>query len=95
MYLGHQSLEEAGEAFVLGHIGQDHRKPLSGLSKFLFWMRVLMTSSGADTTSGGGRAGDGGDEILEPGCFVVVLQLEKELLRERRTAEELTEKIVS
>lgn len=26
-------------------------KPLSGLSKFLFWMRVLMTSSGADTTS--------------------------------------------
>ena len=27
------------------------RMPLSGLSKFLFWMRVLMTSSGAETTS--------------------------------------------
>jgi hypothetical protein len=26
-------------------------KPLSGFSKFLFWMRVLMTSRGADTTS--------------------------------------------
>ena len=26
-------------------------KPLSGLSKFLFWMRVLMTSRGAETTS--------------------------------------------
>lgn len=27
------------------------RKPLSGLSKLRFWMRVLMTSRGADTTS--------------------------------------------
>lgn len=27
------------------------RKPLSGLSKLRFWMRVLMTSSGAETTS--------------------------------------------
>ena len=26
-------------------------KPLSGFSKFLFWMRVLMTSRGAETTS--------------------------------------------
>jgi hypothetical protein len=26
-------------------------KPLSGFSKFLFWIRVLMTSRGADTTS--------------------------------------------
>lgn len=25
------------------------RKPLSGFSKLRFWMRVLMTSSGADT----------------------------------------------
>jgi hypothetical protein len=25
------------------------RNPLSGLSKFLFWMRVLTTSSGAET----------------------------------------------
>lgn len=25
--------------------------PLSGFSKFLFWMRVLMTSRGAETTS--------------------------------------------
>lgn len=25
-------------------------KPLSGFSKFLFWIRVLMTSRGADTT---------------------------------------------
>lgn len=25
--------------------------PLSGFSKFRFWMRVLMTSRGADTTS--------------------------------------------
>jgi hypothetical protein len=25
--------------------------PPSGLSKFLFWMRVLMTSRGAETTS--------------------------------------------
>ena len=25
--------------------------PLSGLSKFLFWMRVWMTSRGAETTS--------------------------------------------
>ena len=27
------------------------RKPLSGLSKLRFWMRVLITSSGAETTS--------------------------------------------
>lgn len=27
------------------------RKPLSGLSKFLFWILVLMTSSGAETMS--------------------------------------------
>lgn len=27
------------------------RMPLSGLSKFRFWMRVLMTSSGAETSS--------------------------------------------
>lgn len=27
------------------------RKPLSGFSKFLFWILVLMTSSGAETTS--------------------------------------------
>ena len=27
------------------------RKPLSGLSKLRFWMRVLMTSRGADTRS--------------------------------------------
>ena len=27
------------------------RKPLSGFSKFLFWMRVLMTSRGAETRS--------------------------------------------
>lgn len=27
------------------------RKPLSGLSKLRFWIRVLMTSSGAETTS--------------------------------------------
>jgi hypothetical protein len=26
-------------------------KPLSGFSKFLFWIRVLMTSRGAETTS--------------------------------------------
>jgi hypothetical protein len=26
-------------------------KPLSGFSKFLFWMRVLMTSRGAETSS--------------------------------------------
>jgi hypothetical protein len=26
-------------------------KPLSGFSKFLFWMRVLITSRGAETTS--------------------------------------------
>ena len=26
-------------------------KPLSGLSKFLFWMRVLITSRGAETIS--------------------------------------------
>lgn len=25
-------------------------KPLSGFSKFLFWMRVLITSRGAETT---------------------------------------------
>ena len=27
------------------------RNPLSGLSKFRFWILVLITSSGADTTS--------------------------------------------
>jgi hypothetical protein len=27
------------------------RKPLSGFSKLRFWMRVLMTSSGAETMS--------------------------------------------
>ena len=27
------------------------RKPLSGLSKLRFWIRVLITSSGAETTS--------------------------------------------
>ena len=27
------------------------RKPLSGFSKLRFWMRVLMTSRGAETTS--------------------------------------------
>jgi hypothetical protein len=27
------------------------RKPLSGFSKFLFWIRVLMTSRGAETRS--------------------------------------------
>lgn len=27
------------------------RKPLSGFSKFLFWIRVLITSSGAETSS--------------------------------------------
>ena len=27
------------------------RKPLSGFSKLRFWIRVLMTSRGADTTS--------------------------------------------
>jgi hypothetical protein len=26
------------------------RNPLSGFSKFLFWIRVLMTSNGAETT---------------------------------------------
>lgn len=26
------------------------RKPLSGFSKFLFWIRVLMTSRGAETS---------------------------------------------
>ena len=48
--MGTRPLEKAVGPSFLAMLAR-MRKPLSGLSKLRFWMRVLMTSSGADTTS--------------------------------------------
>ena len=86
--LGHQSLEEGRETLVPGHVGQDAEAALGVV-------KVSVLDTGLDDVERGGheergrRAGDGGDEVLEPGGLVVVVEGEDELLGERGTAEEL------
>ena len=48
--LGTSPLKKAEKPSFLAMLDR-MRKPLSGFSKFRFWIRVLMTSSGAETTS--------------------------------------------
>lgn len=48
--LGTRPLKKAPAPSFLAMLAR-MRKPLSGFSKLRFWMRVLMTSRGADTTS--------------------------------------------
>jgi hypothetical protein len=48
--LGTRPLKKLGRPSFLAMLARI-LKPLSGLSKLRFWIRVLMTSSGAETTS--------------------------------------------
>lgn len=86
--LGSQSLEEASDAFVLRHVGQDSE---SGLGV----IEVAVLDTGLDHVERSrhdeGRAGaaDGSDEVLSPGCRVVLLQAVDVFLGKSRATEKL------
>ena len=73
-----------------GHVGQDLETAL-GVVKVLVLDASLDDVEGRRHDQRGRRAGDGGDEVLEPRRLVVVLQREEELLGKGRTAEQLWE----
>lgn len=87
-YLGNEALEETRQTLVLGHVGQNPEAALGVV-------KVTVLDTGLDDVERRGddergrRAGDGGDEVLEPGGLVVVLEVEEVLLGESRASEEL------
>lgn len=89
-YLGNQSLEEAGRALVLGHVGQDSEATLGVV-------KVAVLDSGLDDIerSGDDKRGRGtsnrGNEVLEPAGLVVVLEVEEVLLGKGRTTKQLVQ----
>lgn len=86
--LGGQTLEEAGSALVLHHVGDDAQAGLGVLE-------VAVLDAGLDHVKRGGHdqggrsTGNGGNEVLAPGGLVVVLQTVDVLLGESRSTEEL------
>lgn len=87
-YLGNQTLEESGGTLILHHVGNDSETTL-GVLKVAVLDTGLDDVEGSGDEEGGGGTGDGGDEVLEPRGLVVVLELEKVLLCEGGTTEEL------
>lgn len=86
--LGHETLEEGAGALVLGHVGQDAEARLGVV-------KVAVLDAGLDDIEGGRNdkrrrsAGDGGDEVLEPRCLVVVVEAKEKFLRKGGTTKEL------
>lgn len=92
-HLGHETLEEARHALLLGHVGQNPEAALRVVE-------VPVLDTGLDDVQRrrdderGRRTGDGGDEVLEPRGLVVVLELEEIFLGEGRATEELPRVLV-
>lgn len=86
--LGRQALEEAGEALVLGHRGDDPETRLGVLE-------VAGLDTGLDDIErrgddkGGTSTSDGGDEVLRPRGRVVVLEAVDVFLGKSGTTEKL------
>lgn len=87
-YLGNKTLEEAGESFVLGHVGENSEPALG-----VFEVAVLNT--GLDDVQRGRNnqrsrsTCNRGNEVLEPRGLVVVFETEHELLGKGRATEQL------
>lgn len=87
-HLRHQTLEEAGEAFFAGHVGQDLEAAL-GVVKVAVLDARLDDVQGRRHDEGGRSTADRGDKVLVPGGLVVVLKTKDELLGKGRATEEL------
>lgn len=87
--LGYKALEKRAGTFVLDHIRDD-----SGTALRVLEVSVLDTSfddvQGSGDDEGCAGAEDGGDEVLAPGCGVVVLEGEDVFFREGGATEELS-----
>jgi hypothetical protein len=87
-HLRNQAFEEAGEAFMSRHVGKNLKSAL-----WIFEVTILdsrlddIERSRHNQRRRGSR--NRGDEVLEPGGFVVVLKAEKKLFGKCRAAEEL------
>lgn len=87
-YLGNQSLEETRETLVLGHVAQDSETTLGVVEVAVLDTGLDNIERSRDNERGSGT-GNRGNEVLEPGGLVVVLEMEDPLLGESRTTEEL------
>ena len=87
--LRRQTLEESSGAFVLHHVGDNTEAGLGVLE-----VAVLNTGfnhvEGSGDDEGGAGTADGGDEVLGPRSFVVVLQTVDVFLGESRSTEKLS-----
>lgn len=72
--LGGQSLEEAAEAFLLRHVGDDAETALLNLEVSVLYPG-LDNIHGCGDDDGGTGTCNGSDKVLAPGCFVVVFHL--------------------
>lgn len=90
-YLGDESLEEAAEALVLGHVGQNSEAAL-GVVEVAVLDSGLDDIEGSRNNQGGRGTGNGGDKVLEPAGLVVVLKVEEVLLGKGRTTEQLSQR---
>lgn len=86
--LGGETLEEAGRALVLEHLGDNLEARLG-----VFEVAVLDTGldniEGSRHNQGCASTTDRGDEVLAPGSLVVIGQFVNFFLGESRSAEEL------
>jgi hypothetical protein len=77
--LGCQALEEGSESLVLHHVGNDSEAALGVLEISVLDTGLDDIERGRDQERGGGT-GDRGDEVLRPGCRVVVAEFVEVLL---------------
>lgn len=87
-YLGNESLEETGETFVAGHVGENAEAALGVLKVAVLDTSLDNIERGGDDERSRGTS-NGGDKVLEPSGLIVILQVEEVLLGKGRTTEEL------
>lgn len=88
-YLGDQSLKETTEAFMLSHVAQDSEPTFRVVEVSVLDSGLDDIERGRDDERGRGTS-NGGNEVLEPGGLVVVLEVEEELLGKSGTTEKLS-----
>lgn len=87
-YLGHQTLEKTGEAFISGHVGKNSETTLGVVKVSVLNSSLDDIERRGDDKRGRGTS-NGSNKVLEPGGLVVVFQVEDVLLGECRTTEQL------
>jgi hypothetical protein len=86
--LGDKSLKESSSTLVLGHVGENSETTLGVLEVAVLDTGLDDIERSGDDERGRGT-GNGSNKVLEPASLVVILEVEKVLLGEGRTTEQL------